>query len=235
MDKRIFIVSVLVFAIACKEKKISTIEANTPLNLRIAAKIKEANAAKDDNQKAALFGEASELLIEKGDYRQAMLVARDGERANPTQKQCLISIAEAQLVEGRISEAAQTVRDVLQRNPSYGRALFVQGNVAGSGGDYAGAMRAYNEANKKDFHEARLYLNWGNVALRAKKNREALAAFQSAIKAYPDLADGYLGAGIAAQKENKKADARKNYVKFLELAPQASQAARVRSWLKALG
>jgi len=234
MNKKIFIVSILAIAIACKEKKLSLSEANTPLNQQIAAKIKAANAAKDDNQKAALFGEASELLIEKGDYRQAMMVARDGERANPTQKQCLISIAEAQLVEGRVSEAAQTVKDVLQRNPSYGRALFVQGNVAGSGGDFPGALRAYGEAAKKDFRDARLYLNWGNVALRAKKNRDAHAAFQSAIKAYPDLADGYLGAGIAAQKENKRADARKYYEKYLTLAPQASQAERVRIWLKSL-
>ena len=97
--------AMLLLTAACKEKSTAQKKPDTAINQKIAGLLKDAAAATDDNKKAALFGEASELLIEKGDYRQAMLAARQGERANPTQKQCLTSIAEAQISEGKVEEA----------------------------------------------------------------------------------------------------------------------------------
>jgi tetratricopeptide (TPR) repeat protein len=219
---------------ACKEKVVAKRHAETPLNQKIDALIKEAASATDDNKKAALFGEASELYIDKGDYRQAMLVARQGERANPTQKQCLTSVAEVQLAEGKINEAAATLKDVLQRHPTYGRAHFAQGNLNASRNDFAGALKSYASAEKEKFNESRLFTNMGGVALKAKNVKEAMKIYERAIKNYPDLAELYLGAGIAAQKENKKSDAKKHFEKYLALAPNSSEAGRVKIWLKNL-
>lgn len=226
--------ALLLLAGACREKTTARTRLDIPLNQKIDALLKEAATATDDNRKAALFGETSELLIEKGDFRQALAAARQGERANPTQKQCLTSIAEVQLVEGKITEAAATLRDTLQRHPQYGRAHFVQGNLLASRNDYAGALKSYATAEKEKFNEPRLLLNTGAVNMRAKKAAVGLTTYERAIKTYPELAEAYLGAGVAAGQLNKKADAKKYFEKYLNLAPASSEADRVRSWLKKL-
>ena len=219
---------------ACKEKPTPLKKPDTPINQKIESLLKEAAAASDDNKKAGLYGEASELLIEKGDYRQAMLAVRQGERANPTQKQCLTSIAEVQIAEGKVDEAATTLKDTLQKHTGYGRAHFVQGNLSASRGDLTGALKSYATADKLKFTDVRLLLNAGGVNLKAKKPRDAAKNYARAITEYPDVAEAYLGAGIAAHSDNKKSDAKKYFEKFLALSPNASQADRVKAWLKNL-
>lgn len=227
------IMALLILA-ACKEKTTPLKKLDIPINQKIETLLKDAAAATDENKKAGLFGEASELLIEKGDYRQAMLAARQGEKANPTQKQCLTSIAEVQISEGKVDEAATTLKDTLQKHSGYGRAHFVQGNLSASRGDLAGALKSYSAAEKLKFNDVRLYLNAGGVNLRAKKARDAAKSFAQAMSQYPDVAEGYLGAGIAARADNKRPDAKKYFEKFLALSPNASQADRVKAWLKNL-
>jgi tetratricopeptide (TPR) repeat protein len=219
---------------ACRDKNEPRIRLDIPLNQKIDALLKEAHAANDDNRKSALFGEASELLIEKGDLRQAMVAARHGERANPTQKQCLTSIAEIQLAEGKIAEAAITLADALQRHPQYGRAHYVQGNLLASKNDYAAALKSYSKAEQMGFAEARLYLNWAAVALRGKKPALALSTYERALQKFPNLAEASLGAGIAAAQINKKKEAKKYFESYLALAPNSSEAGRVRTWLQKL-
>jgi tetratricopeptide (TPR) repeat protein len=233
MKYRFGVLILLTGMIACKEKS-GRKKLDIPINQKIDALLKEGAAATDDNKKAAVFGQASELLIDKGDYRQALLVARQGERANPTQKQCLASIAEAQLSEGKINEAAATLKDLLQRNPTYGRAHFIQGNLNASRSDFTGALKSYAAADKDKFNDPRLLLNTGAISLRAKKIKDALKAYTRATTEHPDLAEAYLGAGIAARLENKKADAKTYFEKYLALSPNSSEASRVKIWLKAI-
>lgn len=234
MKKIILLTALPVFFFACKEKAGPKRHAEIPINRKIDALLKEAAAATDDNKKAALFGEVSELFIEKGDYRQAMVNARLGEKANPTQKQCLTSIAEAQLAEGKTDEAAVTLKDVLQRHPAYGRAHFVQGNLLASRKDFSAALKSYATAEKNKFAEPRLLLNMGGAALRANKAGDAVKIYERLLGGQPDLAEAHLGAGIASQKAGKKGDAKKHFEKYMALAPNSSEASRVKIWLKAL-
>lgn len=218
MKTRHISLAILLAFAACKEKSAPRTHLDIPLNQKIDALLNEANAATDENAKARLYGEASELLIDKGDLRAAMNAARQGERANPTQKQCLTSIAEVQLSEGKIAEAAQTIKDAIQRHPKHARAHYAMGNLLASRGDFAGALKSYAVAEREKFDDPRLLVNMGAVSLRAKKNRDALKIYERAVVKYPNLAEAYLGAGIAAQKENKKADVKKYFEKYIVLA-----------------
>lgn len=234
MKKFVLLATLTAFIFGCKEKAGPKRHNEIPINQRIDALIKDATAATDDNKKAALYGEVSELFIEKGDYRQAMLNARLGEKANPTQKQCLTSVAEAQLAEGKLDEAATTLKDVLQRHPAYGRAHFVQGNLLASRKDFAGALKSYATAEKDKFADQRLLLNMGGAALRANKAADAVKIYDRLLATAPELAKAHLGAGIASQKAGKKGDAKKHFEKYIVLAPNSSEASRVKIWLKAL-
>lgn len=217
--------------VACKEKS-GRAKLDIPINQKIAALIKEAGAATDDNKKAALYGEVSELLIDKGDFNEAMRTARLGERANPTQKQCLASIAEVYISEGKLAEATAVLKDLLQRNATYGRALYIKGNLEASQESYAAALSSYAAAEKAKFENPQLLINTGAIALRAKKIADALKAYEKVIAKDAERAEGYLGAGIAAKLLNKKAEAKKYFEKYLTLAPKSAEADRVRLWLK---
>ncbi len=234
MKRTTLLLAALITLVACKEKAPARTRLDIPLNQKIDALLKEANAATDDNKKAALFGEAAELLVDKGDLKAALNAARSGERANPTQKNCLTAIAEVQLSEGKLTEAALTIKDALQRHPTHGRAHYVQGNLYASQANYPAALKSYAQAEKNKFEDHRLLVNTGAVNMRAKKAGDALKVYERAIKAYPELAEAYLGAGIAAQQLKKKALAKTNFEKFLSLSPYASEAGRVRIWLKNL-
>ena len=117
---------------------------------------------------------------------------------------------------------------------SFADCLLLSEYVRTGKGDLAGALKSYATADKMKFTDVRLYLNAGGVNLKAKKPRDAAKSYARAIAEYPDVAEGYLGAGIAARADNKKADAKKYFEKFLALSPNASQADRVRAWLKSL-
>lgn len=224
----------LVVLLFCRKPSESQNTRDIPLNRQIDALLAEAAKETDDNKKAALYGEASELLVQKGDLRRALVAARQGERANPTHKQCLVSIAEVLLAEGKINEAESALSDALHRHPAYGRAYFVQGNLLASKNNHAAALKSYDKAEKYGFADSRLYLNHAGVALRAKKTALALARYEQTIKKFPDLAEGYLGSGIAAGQLNKKKEAKAYFEKYLSLAPHSSEAERVRLWLRKL-
>ena len=70
---------------------------------------------------------------------------------------------------------------------------------------------------------ATIYVQDAQVALKAQKYADAVKAAEKA-NSFGDNANAYLIAGQASQKLNKNADAIKNFEKYLELKPTASNA-----------
>ena len=60
MKQTILLLTACILFSACKEKTAARNRLDIPLNQKIDALLKEANAAADDNKKAALYGEAAE-------------------------------------------------------------------------------------------------------------------------------------------------------------------------------
>ncbi len=68
-----------------------------------------------------------------------------------------------------------------------------------------------------------LYVKEANTAYKAQKFADAVKAANKA-NSYADNATAYLIAGQASQKLSKNADAIKNFEKYVELKPTASNA-----------
>ncbi len=62
----------------------------------------------------------------------------------------------------------------------------------------------------------------------------AARAYQSAIAAGPDFAPSYRALGVYQMKQRQHAQARSNFVQFLELAPDSPRAGYVRKYLETL-
>ncbi|MBQ6254151.1 MAG: hypothetical protein IJK05_05840 [Bacteroidales bacterium] len=95
---------------------------------------------------------------------------------------------------------------------------------------HAGWNGEKDQANKQI---STIYLQDAQVALKAKKFAEAIAASEKA-NSFAENANAYLIAGQAAQGLKKNNDAIKNFEKYLELKPTASNASGIAFTVAAL-
>lgn len=104
-------------------------------------------------------------------------------------------------------------------------------------------VRAGREADAKEYI-ARLpagtkldpnaYLNMGIKAFNEGEMDKAFEAFDKAVKENPDLADGYYYRGLVWMNRGKKAEAKADLEKFLQLAPDHRYAADAKEFIKSL-
>lgn len=100
-------------------------------------------------------------------------------------------------------------------------------DLPGAIADYRAALRIHEDAST--------HMNLG-TALQANTNdQEALAEYSKAITMDPKMADAYYYRGTIFETLGNKAAARKDYQKYLQLAPTGPNAADVKARMKNLG
>jgi len=231
------VVSCRQFGLGCAEERFHADPsklAKAEINVKIAEYLDKASKSSDDNEKARLFGAASELLCEKGDYKRALEAARLGEQANPTQAQALASIAEYNISERKYTEAIAMLQDVVARDAKYARAQFLLGNAQFSTGDASAAEAAYRAALVADPDYVRAANNLAAILVRGGKASQALPFLKDAISKRPEYASLYKSAGIAAEKAGDNTSAKMYYAEYIKRIPDASDTAVVRNWLEKL-
>lgn len=138
-----------------------------------------------------------------------------------------------------VAGATAAFQQVLAIDPSngmasllLGQALTAQGKVAEAEAAYLQAAENGQEANAKK-QLSRMYLKLAQAALKGKKSQDA---YDNAVKANSFLEDAnaYKIAASAAQQLGKNADCIANYEKYLELKPNAKDAAGVKFTIGAL-
>ncbi len=104
-------------------------------------------------------------------------------------------------------------------------------------------VRSNREADAKEYI-ARLpagtkldpnaYLNMGIKAFNEGEMDKAFESFDKAVKENPELADGYYYRGLVWMNRGKKAEAKADLEKFLQLAPDHRYAADAKEFIKSL-
>ena len=124
--------------------------------------------------------------------------------------------------------AADSYSKAYALDTTAGKTAFRLGQALGQLGKTEEAVEAFKHAawNGEDAAMAQisnLYVKDANVAYKAQKWADAVKAADKA-NSYAENANAYLIAGQSSQKLNKVADAIKNFEKYLELKPTASNA-----------
>ena len=120
-----------------------------------------------------------------------------------------------------------------------GNTAIYLGQALGQLGKTQEAVDAYQHAAWNGEEEtamnqiSNLYVKEANTAFKAQKWADAIKAAGKA-NSYADNATAYLIAGQASQKLSKNADAIKNFEKYLELKPTASNAGAITYTVAAL-
>ena len=110
-----------------------------------------------------------------------------------------------------------------------GKTALYLGQALGAQGKTEEAVEAFKHAAWNGQEDAakeqisNLYVKEANAAFKAQKLADAVKAAEKA-NSYAENATAYLIAGQASQKLSKNADAIKNFEKYLELKPTASNA-----------
>ena len=127
--------------------------------------------------------------------------------------------------------AANTFKDLVGMNPEDGKANLLLGQALMQTGDMDGAIEALTKAN--DLGEANAakllgtaYLKEGQALLKAGKNLEAVAALEKS-NTYAESANAYKLIANAYTKAGKNANAINAYKKYLEVSPNAKDAADI--------
>jgi tetratricopeptide (TPR) repeat protein len=125
--------------------------------------------------------------------------------------------------------AADSYAKAYALDTTAGKTAFRLGQALGQLGKTEEAVEAFKHAAWNGEKEAamgqisNLYVKEANAAFKAQKFADAIKAADKA-NSFADNATAYLIAGQSAQKLSKNAEAIKNFEKYLELKPTASNA-----------
>ena len=142
-----------------------------------------------------------------------------------------LAIALEQL--GRAAEAEKHYRDTLRLQPGYERAVLNLGANLYEQKRFAEAAQIYQGALKKSPTSVALRNNLAEAYRAMGRNDEARREFESILKRRPDYAPAHYG--LALLYDDDLDDARNaavHYRRYLALAPDAADAAKVREWLR---
>ena len=127
--------------------------------------------------------------------------------------------------------AAATFKELVAQNPEDGKANLLLGQALMQGGDSAAAIEALTKANELGEANAAkflstAYLREGQALLKAGKNLEAVAALEKS-NSFAESANAYRLIASAYTKAGKSKEAINAYKKYLEVSPNAKDAADI--------
>lgn len=189
-----------------------------------------AQAVADDMTKLPGQGQAAEqirgsIFAARKDYSESIAAFRRAYDAAPADVQPMVALVRSYLLAGKVGEAIDFLRSVIQASPSNASALLLLGELHAVNKDNAAAVQAFEQVIGLQPRQAAGYTNLANLNMRAGRiaeaeqiidrglaldsgNLELLMAraglfevsgrFGEAIQAYEELLKEYPGSDVAA-------------------------------------
>lgn len=173
-------------------------------------------------------------LLEQKDYAGARAEYQKALAQVPDNPIILRAIAQTYYGEKKVDEAIATLKKVVELDPNDTTALLLLANLQIEKGNLDEGKATLAKAPADAIKDPSVYTNIGILLLNKKKPEDAWSYFDQAIKLAPTEAEGYYYRGMAAYQSKKKAEAKADFQKYLELAPQGENAADVKEYLKTL-
>jgi tetratricopeptide (TPR) repeat protein len=173
-------------------------------------------------------------LLEQKNFAGARAEYEKALAALPNTPLILRAIAQTYYGEKKLDEAITTLKKVVELDPNDSTALLLLANLQLEKGNLEEGRATLAKLPPGSIKDPGVYVNFGIILLNKKKPEDAWTYFDQAVKIAPSDADGYYYRGLTAMQLKKKAEARADFQKYLELAPQGENAADVKEYLKSL-
>lgn len=178
--------------------------------------------------------ERGNALLGQKDFAGARAEYEKALAALPDNAVILRGIAQTWYGEKKIDEAIATLRRVVALDPADAAAPLLLANLLLEKGSLEEAKAVLAKLPPDSIKDPGVYVNFGVLLLNQKKPTEAWGYFDQAVRVAPADADSYFYRGLAAVQMKKKAEARADLQKYLELAPEGGQAADAKELLNSL-
>jgi tetratricopeptide (TPR) repeat protein len=151
----------------------------------------------------------------------------------PDNAALLQRVAVAYLGEGNKDEALRYARMAAEKAPAESQSWQIIADLEIERGNAEAGLAALEKVPPEKIIDPALYLNAGVILFNKKKLTEAVSAFDKAIGVKPD-ATAYYYRGLAELQQKKSAEAKADFRKSLELAPDGPDAKDIKDLLKTI-
>jgi Tfp pilus assembly protein PilF len=152
----------------------------------------------------------------------------------PESEPLLMRVAAAYDGEGNTQDALKYARQAAEKDPNDVNTWLLIGTIELQNGNLDAAKAALDKVPAEKITVPDVYMNLGIVLYNKKKPAEAEVAFGRALAMKPDLADAYYYRGLARLQQNHKQEAKADFQKYLELAPNGSESKDVKEILNSI-
>ena len=142
-------------------------------------------------------------------------------RVEPTQQ---FQLASQRHRHGRLAEAEQLYRAILEVAPAHFGALYCLATLCARAGRLTEALPLFRRAVDADARSVDAHLNLGGVLVALHRPAEAIGCYQTALDIEPDHVETRLNFGNALQALNRPLDAMAQYRHALALKPDYADA-----------
>ena len=186
------------------------------------------------SKEAAEAIEKGNAAMEAKNYTEAREAYTRAASELPDNAALLMRIAAAYYGEGKTEEAVRYAHQAAEKDPQDVAAWRLVAELELQRGNLDAGREALARVPEGKIRDGQPYLNIGILLLNKRKAAEAEEALNKAVAVQPDLADAYYMRALARVQQKKKAEAKADLEKFLELAPDSPEAREAREILKSL-
>ncbi len=144
-------------------------------------------------------------------------------------------IAQTYHGEGNKAKTEETLRKVAQLDPADTESRLLLANLLIEEGKTDEGKTMIDALPPGSIKDPAVYTNLGIIFMNQKRPDDARAYMTRAIEIDPSSAEGYYYRGLASMQAKKKnAEAKADFLKYLELAPNGPESKEVKEMLQAL-
>ncbi len=173
-------------------------------------------------------------LISQQKFAEARAIYEDILAKHPEAHQVEPYIARTYHAEHNLEAAIQHLHAALAKDPNNIEVKLLLANVLAEKGNAEESRQIMATIDESKITTPSTLLNIGIGMLNAKKPDQALVWFDKAIARFPQYPDAYYYRGITELQEGKTDAAKTDLTKFVEMAPNAPEAATAKAILEKL-
>jgi tetratricopeptide (TPR) repeat protein len=199
-----------------------------------AAPPPQAVVPRDTSAEVIASVERGNQLLEQKNYAAARTEYEKALAAVPDNPVILRGIAQTWYGEKKIDEAIATLKRVVELDPADAAGPLLLASLLLEKGNLEEAKTVLARLPPESIKDPAVYVNFGVLLLNQKRPAEAWGYFDQAVRIAPSDADSYFYRGLTALQLKKKAEAKADLEKYLELAPTGDQAPDAKELLKSV-
>ena len=196
-----------------------------------AAKQKQQQAAEAPGHAEAEKGVS---LLEAGKYDEAIAAFQKALESNAGSAVFHYNLAVAYERKGQIADAHREFGEAIKLKPDFGEAQLAQGNAYMREQNFEAAVEYLTKASELLPANYNAAYNLGACLANSGKYAESEAAFRKAVLISPNEPIGHYQLAMSLLGQSKNAEAKTEFMKYLELKPDAADRADVEELLKSL-